>query len=163
MMPMTSSMDILPIRWENSRTMPMTNSDPAKAAATMTEDGTLFQYWSAIIMTNPTVIFAPEEIPNTKGPAIGLRKPDLPDDIALHRIVPNSKENDPDDLLCRDGYRSGIDIDNHQEEEKKKQRHDDTFIAKNCLDTVSFHNCTSKYKIWPKALPPAVQGKLTPS
>lgn len=47
-------------------------------------------------MTNPTVIFAPEEIPNTKGPAIGLRKkvcnrnPDTdsaPPKIAASRIL----------------------------------------------------------------------------
>ena len=95
-MPMTSSMDILPIRWENRRTMPMTSSDPTKAAATMTEDGTLFQYWSAMIMTNPTAIFAPDEIPRTKGPAMGLRKkvcnrkPDTesaPPKIAASRIL----------------------------------------------------------------------------
>ena len=61
-------------RWEISSTKPMDTMAPTNAAAMrMAEEVVLPRLRSASMATH-TVIFAPEEIPSTKGPAMGLWK-----------------------------------------------------------------------------------------
>ena len=74
MMPMTSSIDMECTFWENSRTTEVMSSDPAKAARISVTGRTLPKNSARKIRVMPTTIFAPEEMPSTKGPAMGLRK-----------------------------------------------------------------------------------------
>ena len=52
----------------------MDNKDPAHAAAINANEDTLLKYFKNIISVRATHIFAPDDIPSTKGPAIGLPK-----------------------------------------------------------------------------------------
>ena len=74
MIPMTRSMDIFRARWEKRSTTPVMTNDPAKAERTISAEDTWETNRAAKMMVKLTTIFAPEEMPSTKGPAMGLRK-----------------------------------------------------------------------------------------
>ena len=61
-------------RWEISSTKPMDTIAPTKAAAMRMAEEVVLPRLSSASMATHTVIFAPEEIPSTKGPAMGLWK-----------------------------------------------------------------------------------------
>ena len=72
--PLTTSMDIHLIRLDINRTKPMESIAPANAAAIIPAEFTILPLPRKKTMTSATTIFAPEEIPSTKGPAMGLWK-----------------------------------------------------------------------------------------
>ena len=57
-----------------SRTSPMDSIAPQKAAATIVPDCRTMPWSRKKTITSATKSFAPEEIPSTKGPAIGFPK-----------------------------------------------------------------------------------------
>ena len=59
---------------ETARTKHMESIAPPKAASTISKELTGRPWFRRRIMTRATASFAPEEIPRTKGPAIGLWK-----------------------------------------------------------------------------------------
>ena len=74
MMPPTSKTAICLSLRDKSRIKPTEISEPIKAAITSVQEETAPNFPRMTIIVSATTIFAPEEIPNTKGPAIGLEK-----------------------------------------------------------------------------------------
>ena len=72
--PLTTSIDIRLIRLDIKRTKPMESIAPTNAARIIPAEFTVLPLPRKNTMTRATTIFAPEEIPSTKGPAIGLWK-----------------------------------------------------------------------------------------
>jgi hypothetical protein len=65
---------MLAIFLAKTRTNISVSSEPIKAAAILSHMGTVSIYLSRNIITRPTTILAPEDMPRTKGPAIGFLK-----------------------------------------------------------------------------------------
>ena len=74
MTPHTTSTDICRTRLAITSTKPMEIIDPAKAARIMAAEPIKRPFPRNRIMTRATTSLAPEEIPRTKGPAIGFAK-----------------------------------------------------------------------------------------
>ena len=74
MMPATSSTAMWRIFRASARMNPTAISEPRNAAATIVHDDTVRKRSSAQIIVSATTIFAPDEMPSSNGPAIGLAK-----------------------------------------------------------------------------------------
>ena len=74
MTPQTTSIDIWFTFLAASSTKPMESMEPANAAATIAQEPMAMPLPKNQIITSATKSLAPEEIPSTKGPAIGLEK-----------------------------------------------------------------------------------------
>ena len=74
MMPATSSTAMCLSRRDRIRMKPTDSSEPAKAARISARPETEPSFSRKKIIVSATVIFAPEEMPSTKGPAMGLLK-----------------------------------------------------------------------------------------
>ena len=74
MTPQTTSIDIWCTRLAASSTKPVTSIAPANAVTISTAELMPAVFPSRNTMTSDTVSLAPEEIPSTNGPAIGLWK-----------------------------------------------------------------------------------------
>lgn len=73
---------------------PVEISDPINAARISVYEENLPIYFKYTIIVSATTIFAPEEIPRTKGPAIGLEKMSAAKslkEIMHHQAVPPSE------------------------------------------------------------------------
>ena len=71
---MTNSMDIFFTFPVNSSTASIESIDPTNAATTVSESGIELNIPFIAMVTMARNIFAPDEMPSTNGPAIGLRK-----------------------------------------------------------------------------------------
>lgn len=74
MTPLMTNMDILWTFFATRRTNPMEIIDPMKAAIIIAADPIEIDLLRKKIIRSATTSLAPEEIPSTKGPAIGLLK-----------------------------------------------------------------------------------------
>ena len=74
MIPATSSVAIWLILLETRRMNPVEIRAPMKAAAIRTYDDAYDRFDANTIIVKATTILAPDDIPSTKGPAIGLLK-----------------------------------------------------------------------------------------
>ena len=74
MMPLTTSMDICGSFFEIASTKPMEAMAPRKAARIIPQEFMISPCPRNRIMKTETTSFAPEEIPRTKGPAMGFEK-----------------------------------------------------------------------------------------
>ena len=73
-MPQMIKIDILRTLRATSSTKAMESMAPTKAAAIITTELESRPRWRKKIMVMATTSFAPEEMPSTKGPAMGLAK-----------------------------------------------------------------------------------------
>ena len=72
MTPLTTSIDMLLTFLEMISTKPIESIAPKNAAAIMASELTRMAFPSKNTITSATIILAPDDMPSTKGPAIGL-------------------------------------------------------------------------------------------